>query len=164
MAVTENVTKNSGVIRITNAQESVPVSTSGTGTITSVNNAQILGVGTAFRSEINIRDWIYIKAQNAFRKVVTIVSDTELYLQEDFSTPLAGSSFNITPLSHFSEISVKVVQGAANAEIDGDTYVANEIATFSKASRGTRAFGDNKVDPIDVDATGSDVRVTVQIN
>lgn len=142
-------------------QDSVPKATAGTGTITSVNNKQkIIGVGTSFLTEAQIGDYIYIKGQNEFAKIVSIESDTELSLFRKFTVDLAASAFHITPRSGYHEVSV-LVTGAADAEIDGVAFSQDETYNAYKDNIGS--FGGNKYTaPIDVDATGTTVKIAVQ--
>ena len=119
---------------LNNEQDSVPRSSAGSGTITSVNNGMILGAATAFKSEANIDDFIYIKAQNDFRKIDSIISDTEIILDRPFTTPLAASAFDITPASKFTEIS-GLVSGAGDTKLDGNTLAVDEDFSFNKAGK-----------------------------
>lgn len=154
------MSKNNQPIVLT-SQDSIPLSSVGSGTISSAVGFgnHIIGVNTAFLSELSIDDWIYIKAQNELAKVKSIQSDTELHLYDEFTVPLAAESFDITPASRFTEISL-LVSGGANAKVDGKTLVPGTAITYSKASSAgstRRQF----VDPIDIDASGSEVTVTV---
>ncbi len=142
-------------------QDSIPLSSVGAGTISSAVGFpnHIIGDSTAFLSELAIDDWIYIKAQNAFARVESIQSDEELHLDEGFAVPLAGANFDITPASRFTEISF-LVTGSSNVTVDGITYTPDTSQNFSKASSAgshRRQF----VDPIDINASGSEVIVTV---
>jgi len=151
--------KNNKAITLT-SQDSIPQASSGTGTLTSAGNGQqIVGSGTAFLTELNIGDWIYIKGQNEFQKVEVITSDTELYLAEAFTIALAGSTFHITASSRYAEISF-LVSGAADVTIGGVTFKPGTSQTYSKASS-SGSFKQQFIDPIDIDAAGSEVLVTV---
>jgi hypothetical protein len=151
---------NNNIRKITGAQDSVPAASSGSGTITSVNNSQIEGAGTAFLTEAQIGDYIYIKAQNEFRRINTITSDTQLYIDSPFTVPLAAAVYHITPQSKFVEIAW-IVSGLADAIVDGVTVPPGTNNDFSKASKGPSGGAGNKyIDPIDIDATGTEVTVT----
>ena len=140
---------------ITNTQESIPKSSAGTGTITSNNNGeQIIGIGTLFTKECRLNDYIYIKGQNEFAKIVDIRSDTELYLYRPFTTPLAGSAFNVTPYSSYHEISV-YVDGASQVLIDNVPF--SQYETYVQKGR----YKSFSTVPVDVDATGTEVKVSV---
>lgn len=142
------------------SQDSIPLSTAGTGTITSVNNKRkIVGVGTLFTTEVEIDEYIYIIAQAEFRKVVSIESDTELTLDIKFTTDLTGSAYKITPRPMYKEVSWEVT-GAGNAAIDGVTFVQNDSGTIAGTTCGS--FGQNIfVPPIDINAAGTTVKVSL---
>jgi hypothetical protein len=151
--------KNTNIINLT-SQDSIPQASSGTGTISSAGSGQhIVGSGTAFLTELDIDDWIYIKGQNELKKVEVIMSDTELYLTEAFTVALSGSAFHITPASRYTEISF-LVSGASNVTVDGIAFTTGTSQTYSKSSS-NGSFNQKFVDPIDVNATGSGVLVTV---
>ena len=148
------------IITLNNTQDSIPLSAAGTGTVTSVNNKMFLtGVGTLFLAEARVGDFIYIKAQNEFARIETIVSDTELYLNRKFTVDLAADAYDITPYSTLIEISA-AVDAAGDAEIDGQTIPAGASVSFTKV--GDRNYGQKFVAPLDIDATGTSVIVTIQ--
>lgn len=150
--------KDNNIIVLTGVQDSIPQSSSGTGTLTSVNDKrQISGSGTSFTTELTEGEWIYIKAQNAFRKVENIVSDTSLTIDEPFTVDLSGSAFDITPRSRYKEVSL-FVSGAGAADIDGASFTNNEGVTYSRANKS--GYGKKEIDPVDVNAAGTTVRVT----
>ncbi len=154
---------NNQTFKITGAQDSVPAAAAGSGTITSVNNGQIVAVGGAFLTEAQIGDYIYIKVQNAFRRITNIRSDDELYIDSPFGVPLAGGAYHITPNSRFSAISW-LINGGSPAIIDGVSQAAGTDNEFSKAGKGARAGAGNPyIDPIDIDATGTEVTVTTLV-
>jgi len=154
------MSNNNNIRKITGTQDSVPAAASGSGTISSVNNAMILGVGTAFLTEAQIGDWVYIKAQNEFRRINHIPSDTQLYIDAVFTVPLVGAIFHITPNSRFTEISW-LISGGADAIVDGVTVPPGTNNDFNKSGKGARAGAGNPyIDPIDIDATGTEVTVT----
>ena len=134
-----------------NEQDSFPRSSAGTGTVTSYNN-RLVGDGTSFLTEVNVGAYIYIQDQYAFRKVVTIMSDTELIIERAFDTPLSGDSFRITPDSGYREISLQVISSTA-AKFDGVSFAQNQIQTWTQ-------FGNRKTKPVDIDATSTSVRAT----
>ena len=147
-------------IRIITTQDSVPAAASGSGTITSVNNGQIVAVGGAFLTEAQIGDFIYIKTQNAFRRITNIRSDDELYIDSPFSGALAGVAYHITPMSRLTEISW-LVSGAFDAKVDGVTVPPGTSNDFDKSGKGSSAGAGNKyIDPIDLDATGTEITIT----
>lgn len=69
----------------------IPVSfVSGTGTISSTE-ASVLGLGTAFTSELS--EYVTIKVGDETRTVKTISSDVSLTIDKKFSSDLSGESF-----------------------------------------------------------------------
>ena len=149
------------VIVLNNTQDSIPQATAGTGTISSVNNKRFIkGVGTLFTTEARIGDFIYIKGQNEFSKIDQIISNTELYVDRKFGVDLVASAYHITKYSTYDEVSAEVTAAGA-ATIDGVSFSQGEGVTFRKDGSGS--YGQNKfVAPIDIDATGTTVRVTLQ--
>lgn len=143
---------------LNNEQDSVPRSSVGAGTITSVNNGMIKGVGTAFTTELNVNDYIYIQGQNDFRKIDSIQSDTELSLDRKFDVDLAGATYRITPANRFTEIS-GYVSGGSVGKLDGRALASNEEFNFSKG-KGSTQSGNKYVGPYDVDATGTVIKIT----
>lgn len=147
------------VILYDNEQDSFPRSTTGSGTITSVNNkTKIVGSGSSFLTEARVGDYIYIKAQSAFRKIIEIQTATELFIDRAFASNVSASAYRITPRDCYSEISAAVVDTGA-AVINGVTFAQNQVWTDSKSSRDN---GARCVDPMDINATGTKVRVTSQ--
>ena len=146
--------------KVFTGQDSIPLSSVGTGTITSVNNKyKIVGVATLFTTEVEIGEFIYIKGQNEFSKVESIESDTELTLDRPFTVDLAGSAFDITPRPMYKEVSW-VVTGGGDATIDGVTFSTGESGTITKDTNGSH--GQNTLcPPFDIDATATEVKVSL---
>jgi hypothetical protein len=139
-----------------NEQDSIPRSVAGTGTLTSVNNKEkIVGTGTLFLAQLSIGDFIYIKGQNDFRKVINIVSNTELTIETPFGVDLAGDAFDRVIRPWVRKVSWVVGTGAVL--IDGISFPTGASDTIeADAAKGKKASGDY-VDPIDVDATGGKI-------
>ena len=149
--------KTNNLDNYTSEQDSIPRAATGTGTITSVNNhRKIVGTGTLFTKEANINDWIYIKPQNAFRKIINILNDLELTIENPFGVNLSTSAFFITPASRFISVSYAVTVGTP--DVDGVTLPVGFSNTLEKGKNWKNAAG-NFVDPIDVDTTGGGVVV-----
>ena len=143
--------KNNQFVEYNNVQDSVPPASSGTGTISSVNNGEkIVGVGTSFTTEANIGDWIYIKDQNAFRKIINILNDLELTLDDGFDVALSTAAFDITPASRLIAVSILPFTSAAN--IDGVSAPAGISVNYEKGKNWRNAAG-NFIDPIDINST-----------
>jgi len=74
----------------------LPPATAGTGTITSVGTA-VTGSGTAFLAELGVGH--VIVAADQIRRVVELVSDTELTLDAAFATDLTAAAFTLGRLT-----------------------------------------------------------------
>lgn len=140
------------VISYSNEQDSFPRATTGTGTITAYN-ARIVGSGTNFIGEVQVGDYIYSKAQNSFRKVKQINSDTELIIDRAFGSAVSAATLYITPKDGYTEVSA-LVTGAGAGEIDNISFTQGQGNTW----RSMEIY--DKIYPIDIDATGTVIRVT----
>lgn len=155
--------KNSNYKYFNDIQSSVPLSTEGTGTISTEGDA-VIGVGTLFTTELPKGSWVIDYANNELRQVVRVDSDTRAYLAEPFTSDLAALS--VLDKIHTMDcdavsISVQVLSSAAaNITIDGETFPKGASITFSKDSR-DRSGKRDLVDPIIVDATGSTAMVLI---
>ena len=154
--------KNTDYYRITNTKTTVPAPANGTGTIETVGDA-VKGTGTAFLSEMRAGAWLTKVASDEVRKVLRVESDTLAYLDNGFTVDIAAAS---TPSiinsidMNIRGLSVAILSGLADGEIDGTVFDNGDSVVFGK-------FSDNKdgfksfVDPIIVDAVGTDVKVTI---
>lgn len=154
--------KNQNIFTYTNVQDSIPKATAGTGTITARNDHRLItGEGTLFLAEVKIFDWIYMKSNNEFRKVVDIMSNTELIIDTKFDVDPNGSNFHITPKSRYRMVSW-LVKGNNDAIIDGENFAKNEGNTFEKQTKGKTASSDYIL-PIDVDAATNQTSVLITV-
>jgi len=151
--------KNQNIFTYDNVQDSIPKATAGTGTISNANNNLIIGVGTEFLTEAKIGDYIYIKAQNDFRLIENIVSDTELVISTAFGSALSGASYDITPTPIYTQVKIMAVTGAP--DIDGFALANGKELEFSKQEHG---IGADYVLPIDVNCTSSRVATVTVVN
>ncbi len=136
------------VISLTNEQDSIPRAATGTGTISSVNNGRkIVGVGSDFETEANVGDWVYIKPQNAFRKIINILNDLELTIENPFDTPLVASTYFITPASRLKEIAILIETLAADI---GGVSVPQGVTLNYEKSWIERNSAGNFVEPVDI--------------
>ena len=151
--------KNNKVDLISNEIDTIPRSVAATGTITSANNRLIVGSSTLFTTELQEGDWIFISGQSEVQKVVNIVSNTELVLQDAFTTPLSASAFKSVPKNQYTMISW-LIDTAGTAEIDGNVFPASASATVENFTvRDGRA---SLVDPIVMDTTTNSNVIYVQ--
>ncbi len=140
----------------------VPFPIDGTGTIETVGTT-INGTGTAFNTELEVGTIIW-DGDKEWRTVVSVKSDTLAVLDSAFSEDLAASSalFILAPKDNNA---VEISAIAKTVEWD---LVTTEIATIpplipinlSKAHR-DRTFKSDLIPPCIIDATGSEVVVTL---
>lgn len=154
--------KNTEYYRITNTKTTVPAPANGTGTI-DTDGKSVIGTGTLFLSEMRAGAWLVDTSQDEVRKVLQVESDTLAYLSNAFSSDIAALT---TPSIIASDdlnirgLSVAILSGLTDGEIDGVVFDNGDSVVFGK-------FSDNKdgfksfVDPIIVEATGTDVKVTI---
>ena len=153
--------KDQNILTYASVQDSIPKATAGAGTISSVNNhRQILGSGTAFLANVNPGDYIYIKGQNEFQRVIDIQSDTALQIEGTFTSNLSATAYHITPNPRSREVEIEVT-GLGDALIDGVTYEQGEVEGWSKRDKG-RTINDYVL-PIDVDTNTNSTTVRVKI-
>lgn len=156
------MSKNTNFYLITNAKAAVPAAISGTGTLTTnvANTKVITGTGTLFLTELKIDDFIYDAAQNQVRKVTAISSNTTLFIDEAFTTPLAGVALKyITDYDTIVELSV-INAGAVNGKVDNIVLKAGLGISYSKTNKQNVGRYAN-IDPITVDATGTEIAVNI---
>lgn len=143
---------SSNIDLYTNVQDSFPRSSALTGTVSSVNiGKKLVGTGTAFLTEVKKGDWIYVKAQNAFRKVEWVYDDTNLSIESPFAVALSGASIHVTPDSRAIELTIIPV--TAVATINGRAVAADVPIKFETGGKGWRNAAGSFVGPIDIDTT-----------
>ena len=147
--------KNSNYYRIT-AKQTLPASANGTGTISTLGQS-VIGVGTAFKSEMPVGSWLTSLTANEIRKVVSVSSDTEALLSDAFTVDIAA--LTAPNIIHGRDCNVKAISvaikaGLADGEIDGLALANGTGHTWSKDGNSMKANGDY-VDPIIVNGTGT---------
>lgn len=111
--------------------DTFPVSSALTGTITKANNGElIIGSGTAFGTELQIGEWLFIAAIDEVRQIRSIASDTELYLYRAFDGAVSGATARRTPRQTYMSISWKVTDTTDAAKINGISQAAGTSATL----------------------------------
>lgn len=133
---TQNAVGDTLYVQYNNETETFPVSTSLTGTISTVNglNKEIVGVGTLFTTELQEGDWLYVASAGEVRQIENIVSDTKLSVKQAFST-LAGATPKKVFCS-FRKISVSIE--GTTATVNGMRYyrgTITEIGDLTDRSR-----------------------------
>jgi hypothetical protein len=137
-----------------------------TGTVVS-DGIFVVGTGTLFTSEIggglgNLgtgtvitprRSWLF-NGTDELRRIVDVVDDTNLVLEEAFTVDLAGAAVMLVPESKAFQMSYLAL--AAGGIVDGITLVDGERGGWGETTK-----PDVMVDPIIIDSTGGSVRVSV---
>ena len=78
---------------ITNTTETLPVSSSLTGTVSSAADSKMLvGTNTLFLTELRVGDYVYDNTNTELREVESIQSNTELRLKVGFTNALSGAT------------------------------------------------------------------------
>jgi len=67
--------------------------TAGTGTITTDGDATIVGVGTAFTTQLSVGDWLSITGETLPKRVIAIADNTHLTLATGANTSASGLAF-----------------------------------------------------------------------
>ncbi len=144
--------------------QTVPASTTGTGTITTLGKA-VIGVGTKFATEMPAGSWIFNSASSPqeVRRVVTVTSDVLAYLSEAFTADIASIAPKIIKQEDAKcvSIAVSIMAASANGVLDGKVFPAGASVAFSKDSRDSSSQRD-LVDPLIVDASGTNMLILIQ--
>lgn len=148
------------VFYVQSTKDTVPASASVSGTIATVGE-KVIGTNTKFTSEFQIYDCLYVAAKSQYRIVVNIVSDTEMTLNEGFTTDVtAGGTPKIVKRFQTTKIAVENV-GAGTATIDGQNLTASKSVVFEKQPYGSSRAISDFLNPILVDATSSNCNITI---
>ena len=102
-----------------------------------------------------------MKASNEFRKIVDIMSNTELIIDTKFDNNPNGATFHVTPRSRYREVGLMVTE-QGDALIDGETLGQNKELEWHKRDKGKTH--NDYVLPIDVDALTNSTTVKVTVN
>jgi len=145
---------------IVDAKESIPKNEAGTGTISTFGEA-VVGVGTAFLTDMIAGSYLVDLAQWEFRRVIRVDSDTVAFLEKPFTaniaaltTPQIIKKWKASP----REISIKINSSDAAGLLDNQTF--SGILTISKSSSDRTSQWDN-IEPIIVDASGTSIKVAI---
>lgn len=160
-----NLNKNNIIRLLSNTRDTEPASSSLTGTVTmTAGNKTVVGVGTAFTTEVPGGSWLYYSADNEIRRVASVFSDTILTLTDGFTNAYAGATFRRIPKKDCDrkEISWLVISGAT-ALVDGvqvPINVGNTETTTGRERESARDF----VDPVafDCQTVNGSILVTVK--
>lgn len=131
-----------------NVKDTFPQSTALTGTISAVNNdTLIIGSGTAFTTELQVGEYIYIAAQSAFRQIRAINSDTELVVKSAFPSAVSGATPKRVPVQGYRMISW-AIDADGTAKIDNITFPASQSGTLDYS-------GGKRPEPVLIDSTAN---------
>ena len=138
-----------------NVKDTFPQSTTVTGTITKANATMIVGTGTAFSTEFQVGEWIYVAGITEIQQIELIVSDTELYLKEQFSGAVSGAAYKRVPRFTYRGVSW-LIDGDGTAKIDNQTFEAGK-------SGGLTYMNAKRPRPIIIDSTANGNEVYIEI-
>jgi hypothetical protein len=134
---------NSGLIHITTI-DSFPLSTTIAGTVTIANTeTAVVGVGTTFLATIgggNSNDlsipnknislgYLFDATNGEWRNIVSVLSDTILYIDKVFTNSLAGAVVRHIPASRVMSLAYTDL-GTGTGTCDGVTLAAGEGGAF----------------------------------
>ena len=138
--------------------DTIPSSVAKTGTLISEGKF-VTGTGTKFKSEVLVGDWVFDEAQGEMSRIITIMDDEKMYIEDAFTVDLAGIPFISTAQSRMRELSI-ANRGGSNTTVDGEVFASLEVSTFGEEMMYKGAQRDF-VDPVVVD--GATSNITVQI-
>lgn len=147
---------NSEFYTLSNAKNTFPLSVSKTGTIAiQATFTRVIGTGTLFTKELEVGGWIYVPAQNEFRKITGIDTNTEMSIDKPFSAVVnAGTALLYIAPTVYCEIGVVIPPGLADGAINTQLLTNGIPVNWSKASRDNSGDRD-LIDPVLLDATGT---------
>ena len=145
------------IYQVITGKQTLPLNVAGTGTI-STDGKKVTGSGTAFKTEMPVGSWLVDLTQDEIRKVISVDSDTEAYIDVAFTSDLVGVAADYIQAKNAKSqaISVSIKSGLADGELDGDVLPNGANITFSKDSD-ANSSGKYLVDPIIVDGTGTTI-------
>lgn len=151
-----NYTNN--IYTVISDKRSIPFNKPLTGTISTVGNV-VIGVGTKFRSELPAGSWVVDLPNWELRKVITVHDDLRVDLDHPFTSDIAALTVGQAihdDEAKVIEISIEVTASNPPALVNNVSFTG--ITTMTKTSISRSGQGD-RVDPIIVDASGTEMRV-----
>jgi len=139
--------------KVYSTKDTVPPSTSGTGTVTTVGAK----FTTSADNQLVVGDWVY-NGSGEWRKVVRVDDATTGFLAESFTSDLSGASLEIVKKNDakVSSIGISADQGADVPVIFNDGTSATIKSGSSVNYNASDKIGGEFVTPVEVDgATGS---------
>jgi len=156
--------KNNILYQIIDEIDTIPSSIAVAGTITTDNTSvnsgrRVFGTGTDFGASFQNGDWIFVEDELEVRRVVKMVSPTEIWVDEAFSSSLAGATFKRVTRQSYKSISV--VTDSGTPTVDSVPFPVGKSVTFENVNKGANVGG-QKRHPLVVDATGAQLTVAAQ--
>lgn len=144
---------------IVTTDDLVPASTTWTGTV-STNGTTVTGSGTAFLTEIQRGAWLWNKAQHEVRRVVDIVSDTEMIIDRAFSAELSGANFEGVSKDDAKVVYMEIENTGGTATTIDNVALASG-STFTNGRPNPRGEVRKFCEPVHVDGATSNCTVTL---
>ena len=147
-------------ILVTNTKKIIPETTvTNVGTIDCVNNkAMIVGTGTIFALEAHVGDYVYVAAENEFRRIQSIQDDLSLYLSEPFSNTFATASYELIRERYI--VTSWLNDSVGPCRINNIVFPADASASL-ELRRNERSANRHYTPPVIIDTTDSGNTVTV---
>ena len=138
-------------------KRSVPFNSAATGTVTT-HGIAIIGVGTAFLTEMPAGSYVVDLTNYEIRKVYRVDSDTLAFMEVALTNDIAGGS--TLQIIHKYQTGVKSIylETTGSAKIDNAAFTGTKTLTKSGAGRSSLR---DLVAPIIVDATNTTMQVTI---
>ncbi len=135
----------------------VPSPVAKTGTLTS-SGTVVKGTGTDFKGEdVREGDFIWDAAQGEIRKIVSSSYSSQLLeIDTPFTADLAAVALVIVKAGKILSVSF-ANSGAANGLIDGNAIIPFQTMTMKRDVSNRK--GDEHIDPVIVDGTGTTIEV-----
>lgn len=153
-----NYTNN--IYTVISDKRSLPFNSPLTGTISTQGDV-VIGVGTKFRDELPAGSWLIDLHNWELRKVMRVHDDLRVDLDHAFSSDMpaltVGQAIHADKANPV-EISIEVTASNAPALVNNTSFTG--ILTDSKTSI-SRSGQNDRVDPMIVDADGTEMRVFI---
>lgn len=161
---TSNTTGNVTKVEYSNEKETFPVSVAPTsGTIsTGTRKDFIVGASTVFLTDVEVGDYIWDTTNDELRKVVGVLSNTEIYLEKEFTNALSADPFKIVPKNVYRTMSW-AIDAVGAADINGITFAASMSETLEN-NKPNGEGGGRRLSPILIDCTANANIVNVSAN
>lgn len=121
---------------IVTTDDLVPASTTWTGTV-STNGTKVIGSSTVFLTEIQPGAWVWNVAQHQVRRVIRVLSDTELIIDSAFSAELSGADFKGVTKEDAKVMFMEIDNtGGVDTTIDNVAFASGKVYTDGQPNPG----------------------------